>query len=131
MRTWSVRGTAFALCTRSSSLSIRTRTSMAFSLLLGRQWSAASAVREHLLQAHGDSFWHELFYVSAERRNLLHPAGGDETDLRARHHVDGLDVGREVAVQLVHLELPLEVGHDPQALHDHLRIPAAGELDDE
>ena len=27
--TWSVRGTAFALCTRSSSLSIRTRTSMA------------------------------------------------------------------------------------------------------
>src|SRR5260221_1347123 len=28
MRTWSVRGTAFALCTRSSSLSIRTSTSM-------------------------------------------------------------------------------------------------------
>src|SRR5215211_1216234 len=28
MRTWSVSGTALALCTRSSSLSIRTRTSM-------------------------------------------------------------------------------------------------------
>src|SRR3954447_8134102 len=29
MRTWSVSGTAFALCTRSSSLSMRTRTSIA------------------------------------------------------------------------------------------------------
>src|SRR3977135_3475186 len=28
MRTWSVRGTAFALCTRSSSLSMSTRTSI-------------------------------------------------------------------------------------------------------
>src|SRR5689334_14654549 len=33
MRTWSVRGTALALCTRSSSLSIRTRTSMSLSLV--------------------------------------------------------------------------------------------------
>src|SRR6266516_2324809 len=30
MRTWSVNGTAFALCTRSSSLSIKTSTSMDF-----------------------------------------------------------------------------------------------------
>src|SRR2546426_5625207 len=30
MRTWSVSGTAFALCTRSSSLSIKTSTSMDF-----------------------------------------------------------------------------------------------------
>src|SRR4051794_32283732 len=35
MRTWSVRGTAFALCTRSSSLSIRTRTSMAWKSSFG------------------------------------------------------------------------------------------------
>src|SRR6185437_11964797 len=33
MRTWSVRGTALALCTRSSSLSIRTRTSMGVSVV--------------------------------------------------------------------------------------------------
>ena len=36
-----------------------------------------------------------------------------------------------MAVQLVHLELPLEVGDHPQALDDHLRLPAPGELDDE
>ena len=57
----------------------------------------------------------------------------DETKLTcgARHHVDGLDLRREVTVQLVHLELPLEVGDHAQALDDHLRLPAARELDDE
>src|SRR5437867_6287925 len=34
-------------------------------------------------------------------------------------------------VQLVHLELPLEVRDDAQALHDHLGIPSVGEVDDE
>src|SRR5437764_9685171 len=131
MRTWSVSGTAFALCTRSSSLSIRTRTSMAFSLLLVRQRSATAAVREHLLQARGDGVWHELFDISAERRNLLYAARGDEADLRARHHVDRLDLRGEMAVQLIHLELPLEVRDDPQALDDHLRVPAARKVDDE
>ncbi len=36
-----------------------------------------------------------------------------------------------MAVQLVHLELPLEVGDHPQALDDHLRLPAPRELDHE
>src|SRR5437763_4013764 len=131
MRTWSVSGTAFALCTRSSSLSIRTRTSMIFSLLLVGQGSATSTVREHLFQAAGDGLWHELFDISAEGCNLLHPTRRDETHLRARHHVDGLDVRCEVTVQLVHLELPLEVRDDAQALHDRPRVPAAREVDDE
>src|SRR5581483_6985501 len=48
-----------------------------------------------------------------------------------RHDVHGLDVGREVAVQLVHLELPLEVGDDAQPLDDRLRVPFPRELDDE
>src|SRR3954454_22854421 len=48
MRTWSVRGTAFALCTRSSSLSISTRTSIAGSL--------ASPVVGSVLQQPGVDF---------------------------------------------------------------------------
>ena len=42
-----------------------------------------------------------------------------------------LDLGRERAVELVHLELVLEVGDDAEALDEHGRLPAAGELDDE
>src|SRR4051794_33099425 len=99
---------------------------MVFSLLLVRQGSATSTVREHLLQAAGDGCWHELFDISAERRDLLHAARGYEADLRARHHVDGLDVGSERPVQLVHLELPLEVGDDAQPLDDRAGLPTAG-----
>src|SRR4051812_1867756 len=36
-----------------------------------------------------------------------------------------------MAVQLVHLELPLEVRDDAQPLHDRLRVPLLRELDDE
>ena len=39
--------------------------------------------------------------------------------------------GASVPVQVVHLELVLEVGDHAQALDDHLRVPAAGEVDDE
>src|SRR4051812_38237921 len=132
MRTWSVSGTAFALCTRSSSLSMRTRTSIGgCSLLLVGYRGAATAVREHLLQAarHGER--NELFDISAEGCDLLHAGARHEAHLRAGHHVDRLDLGRERAVQLVHLELVLEVGEHPQALDDRLRLPAAREVDDE
>src|SRR6187397_1234864 len=46
MRTWSVKGTALALCTRSSSLSIRTRTSMGVSLVAQCAGSLFKRVRE-------------------------------------------------------------------------------------
>src|SRR5579864_742894 len=136
MRTWSVRGTAFALCTRSSSLSIRTRTSMVSSLasvesiprILRR---ARTSCREHLLEAAGDRLRDERGDVASERGDLLHAARRDEAHVRARHHVDGLDVRREMAVQLIHLELPLEVRDDPQSLHDRLRVPLVRELDDQ
>src|SRR5581483_1053299 len=132
MRTWSVSGTAFALCTRSSSLSISTRTSIGLGiLLLGAERGPASTVREQLPEAARDGRRHELLDISAERRDLLHAARGDEAHLRARHHVDGLDVGGEGAVELVHLELPLEVRDHPEPLHDHAGLPAAGEVDDE
>src|SRR5262249_40746051 len=130
IRTWSVSGTAFALCTRSSSLSMRTRTSMAWGiLLLLVQRGPALSAREEFPQTARDGRWHELFDISAEGRDLLHAARRDEPHLRARHHVHGLDVRRERAVQLIHLELPLEVGDHAEALHDHLRFPSPREVD--
>src|SRR3954447_13395118 len=131
MRTWSVSGTALALCTRSSSLSIRTSTSMGSSLLLRAERGAAPAVREELLEALRDRVRDQFVNLSAKGGDLLHTARGNKGDLRARHHEDRLDVRSEVPVQLVHLELPLEVGRDAQALDDRLRLPAAGEVDDE
>src|SRR3954469_19816587 len=99
-------GTALAVCTRSSSLSMRTRTSISWGiLLLGVEGGAASAVREELLQAAGHGGGNERAGVAAEGRDLLHAARGHEADLRARHHVDGLDLRCERAVELVHLEL--------------------------
>src|SRR4051794_1489373 len=132
MRTWSVSGTAFALCTRSSSLSINTRTSMGpLSLLLRAGRGAAPALGEQIAETCGNCRGNELIDVSAEGRNLLHAAGRDKRVQRARHHVDGLDLGGEMAVQLVHLKLPLEVRDHAQALDDRLRLPATGEVDDE
>src|SRR6266550_1585485 len=73
----------------------------------------------------------EFVHFPAEGSDLLHAARGDEAHGGAGHHVDRLHVGRQGAVQLVHLELPFEVGDHPQALHDHLGVPLVGEVDDE
>src|SRR5579862_6667943 len=124
MRTWSVSGTAFALCTRSSSLSMSTRTSISGILLLVREGGATTAVREHLLQPARDGLRHELFDVTAEGSDLLDTARRHETDLRTRHHVDRLDLRGEGSVQLVHLELPFEIGDHSQALDNHAGLPA-------
>src|ERR671919_1422332 len=132
MRTWSVRGTAFALCTRSSSLSMRTRTSMwRLSLLLRTDGRAGPALREELPESPRHGLRNEVVHVAPEGRHLLDAARGEEAVLRARHEVHRLDLGGEIPVQMVHLELPLEVGDRPQALHHRARAEAAGELDDE
>ena len=49
--------------------------------------------------------------------------------MRRGDHVDALDPGVELAVELGHLELVLEVGDRPQALDDRLGAVVAGELD--
>ena len=54
----------------------------------------------------------------------LTPLELQETVLRAGHQVDGLDVGRLPAVELVHLELVLEVRDRAQALDDRARADA-------
>src|ERR671918_744924 len=80
-RTWSVSGTGLALWTRSSSLSIRTRTSIGTSV---------SSAAELFLQPGGDIVWHEIVDVPAERGQLLDTARAQEAVLRGGHQVDGL-----------------------------------------
>src|SRR5436190_9556217 len=119
MRTWSVSGTALALCTRSSSLSINTRTSMDVqcrdspggrtppfrALLLRVERRAWPGARVELLKAARDRLRDELVDVAAEARDLLDAARRHEAVLGPRHDVDGLDLRREQPVQVVHLEL--------------------------
>src|SRR5262245_136671 len=129
MRTWSVSGTAFALCTRSSSLSMRTRTSMRSSLLLRADRRAGPPLREQLAEAARHGLRDEVVDVAAEGGDLLDAARGEEAVLRARHQVHGFDLGGEIPVQVVHLELPLEVRDGPEALDHGAGAEAAGELD--
>src|SRR5262245_31343318 len=96
---------------------MRTRTSMRASLLLRADRRAGPTLREELAETPGDSLRHELVDVAPEGGDLLHTARGEEAVLRARHQVHGFDLGGEIPVQVVHLELPLEVGDGPQALH--------------
>src|SRR3954454_22627379 len=90
-----------------------------------------SALREKLGEPLGYALGDEVVHLSAEGRDLLYPAGRNEAHARAGHHVDGLDLRREGAVQLVHLELPLEVRDHTEAFHDRLRLPLPREVDDE
>src|SRR5215471_403715 len=141
MRTWSVSGTALALCTRSSSLSMRTRTSMGLSgsywwgrrgtLLLRADRRAGTPVGVQLAEALGDCGRYELVDTATERRDLLDAARRDEAELGTGHDVQRLDVRREEPVQLVHLRFPLEVGEHTQAFDHRARVVLACELDDE
>src|SRR6185436_17959664 len=140
MRTWSVSGTALALCTRSSSLSMSTRTSMPGMVLasaadvcsvLRAQGRSRTPVRIQLAEALRHCRGHQALDVAAERRDLLHAARGDEGELRAGHHVHRLDLGREAVVEPVHLELPLEVRDHPEPLDHRPRAVLAGEVDDQ
>src|SRR4028118_584345 len=95
---------------------MRTRTSMAASL--------RSLPRELFLQPCGDPRRHVLADVPPEGGELLHPARAEETVLGAGHQVERVDVGRLLAVELVHLELVLEVRDRAQPLDDPPRAPA-------
>src|SRR5919109_2185058 len=109
---------------------MRTRTSMG-SLFLRIFRGSRTAAREKLCKSTCYGGRHELVDLPAEGRDLLDPARGDEADRRARHDVDRLDLRRKRAVQLVHLELPLEVRDHAQPLDDRLRVPLAREINDE
>src|SRR4029079_4428180 len=107
MRTWSVSGTALALCTRSSSLSMSTRTSMSGMVLavqdVGKPERGEPSVpprlfvgaerggRAHVWVQLAEALRHhrgdESFDVPAERRDLLDAARRDESKLGAPHDV--------------------------------------------
>src|SRR3954471_1658136 len=115
-------GTPLALCTKSSSLSMRTRTSMAV---------VSSLARQLFLQPPGDGVRNEAFDVPAEGGELLDPARAEETVLGRAHQVHRFDVVGLSRVELGHLELVFEVGDRTQAFHDRDRPDAPRELDDE
>src|SRR5512132_1258106 len=120
MRTWSVSGTAFALCTRASSLSIRTSTSMV--LRVYRRLSAEQPAKPSLplglrvglgLQGRGARGLVLARLVAAEhpaapaRAQLLEQLGGvagDELDL-VRLRQLGLDAVGGVALAAPRAEL--------------------------
>src|ERR1700709_1277718 len=89
-RTSSVRGTFLALWTRSSSLSMRTRTSMAQRLSLSGGL---------FLQGPADSLRTESADVASEGGELLHATGAEETVLRAGHEVERVDLRSLHAVE--------------------------------
>src|SRR5215212_2854034 len=109
---------------RSSSLSMRTRTSMDLP-------GGVSSAGQGFLQWPGHMWGNKVGDVSPERGQLLYAAGRQETVLGARHDEDGLDVWRLQAVELVHLLLVLEVGDRAQALDDRGRALLTGEVDDQ
>src|SRR5262245_58776777 len=65
--------------------------------------SAVPSARCTLAQRGGHRGRHEIADVAAERRHLLHAGGREEAVVGRREHVHRLDVGGELAVQLVHL----------------------------
>src|ERR671925_454395 len=74
-------------------LSISTRTSMALPV---------SSARQRFLQALRDRLGDEIGDIASERGDLLHAARGEKTVLRRCHQVDGLYVGCELTVELIH-----------------------------
>src|SRR5688572_13523386 len=99
-----------------------TRTSMALPV---------SSARERFLQTPRNRLRDKIGDVAAESGDLLHSARGEKTVLRRRHEVDGFDVRGQLAVELVHLQLVLEVRDRAQSLDDGLRPALARELDHE
>src|SRR5215211_1509754 len=84
-----------------------------------------------LSQCCRDGRRHQARDIAAEDGYLLDPARPDEAVVRGGEDVEGLDLRRQVAVELVHLELVLEVGYGTKSLHDRGGAVLAGELDEQ
>src|ERR1039458_1509952 len=115
-------GTDLALCTKSSSLSMSTKTSIA---------SPSSSAFQLFLQPSRDFAGDEIVDPAPEGGELLHTTRRKETVLRAGHQVNRLDLRVLPAVELVHLQLVLEVRDRAQSLHDRLCPNVAGGLHNE
>src|ERR1039458_7740992 len=115
-------GTDLALCTKSSSLSMSTKTSIA---------SPSSSAFQLFLQPSRDFAGDEIVDPAPEGGELLHTTRRKETVLRAGHQVNRLDLRVLPAVELVHLQLVLEVRDRAQSLHDRLCPNVAGGINHE
>src|SRR5215210_3530612 len=87
--------------------------------------------RIYLLYGLEHAFWYEPAHLPTERCYLPDRARGEETVLRRGHYEDCFELGEHPPVQLRLLELRLEVGDGPQALHDRLRTSFSGEFHEE
>src|SRR5918992_6306830 len=85
----------------------------------------------YLLYGLQHAFGDEPTHVPAERSYLPDRARGEEAVLRRGHYEDCFELGEHPPVQLRLLELRLEVGDGPQALHDRLRTSFSGEFHEE
>src|SRR5438270_4968213 len=114
-----------SVLTRSSSLSMRTRTSMAVPA------SGTSSAPQLFLQPARNVVGYVIFDAASESGELLDSAGAQETVLLARHEVDRLHVRGLVPVELVHLEFVLEVRDSAQPLDDRAGADPPREVDHE
>src|SRR5471030_1694607 len=114
-------GTDLALCTKSSILSISTRTSIA---------SPSSSAFQLFLQPARDLARDEIVDPAPKGGELLHATRRQKTVLRAGHQVNRLYLGVLPAVELIHLQLVLEIRDCAQPLHDCLRPNMSRELHD-
>src|SRR6476661_6622614 len=110
IRTWSVIGTFFAVATSSSSLSIRTNTSNGLSSQRVRCPPPRASLR------------------GGERPARVRTLPRGRQTGRA-HHVERFDLRAQSAIEVVHLELPLEIADGAQPLDDHTGTVLAGEVD--
>src|SRR5665647_970013 len=101
--TLSVSGTDRALWMMSSSLSIRTRTSILSNPPLGSLCLAAWRI--DLRQAAGDGRRHQVNDGASERGDLSDAARAEEAVLGRSHHEHCFYVGRQLPIELRHGEL--------------------------
>ena len=116
--------------TSRSSRSRVSRSYACWSLMRGAHVATCGLLGEALLEPLGDLRRHHPRHVAAEAGHLAHQARRQERVLRAGGDEEGVDA-RELLVHLRHLELVVEVGDRPQALHDRLGAVLLGEVDEQ
>src|SRR4030095_3504382 len=82
---------------------------------------AQASLPQVRLQRLRDVRRYQLGGRGAGRDAILHARRGEEEVFRSGHEVDHLDVRRELAVHVAHLELELEVGERTEPADDECR----------
>src|SRR5436305_10674652 len=64
----------------------------------------------------------EITDLTAKSRHFANETRADVRGVRRRHHENGLEAGREMAIHERHLILVFEITHRSQSANDDLRI---------